>query len=276
MSKYLPKGLSKHAWKIGAGALSLFGLSQCFFVVNPGERVIIFDVLNGGIKQTAYDKGLHFRVPFMHRLIQYDTRINPYDYTTFTGTKDLQRVHIKIKIFFRPDADYIQTIHLDLNKDYASKVLPSVGNEVLKAVIAQYDADELLKQREKISSEIKEALTNRANEYHIVLEDVSIYELSFQPEFMASIEKKQVAQQEAEAYKYVVMLREEEMKANIIEAEGQSIAAEMISKAVSEYGKGMVTLRKIEASKQIVEDLSKSRNVGFLPAKGNILYNLNA
>lgn len=257
----------------GLGTAAL--LSNFFFVVHPGERVIVFDVINGGIKQTAYDKGLHFMIPFVQRLIRYDTRITPYDYSTFTGTKDLQRVHIKIKIFFRPDPEYIQTIHLDLNKDYASKVLPSVGNEVLKAVIAQYDADELLKQREKISSEIKEALTNRANEYHIILEDVSIYELKFQPEFMASIERKQVAQQEAEAYKYVVMLREEEMKANVIEAEGQSVAATMVSDAVAKYGEGMVTLRKIEASKQIIENLSSSPNIGFIPGHGNILYNLN-
>ena len=92
---------------------------------------------------------------------------------------------------------------------------------------------------------------------------------------MASIERKQVAQQEAEAYKYIVMLREEEMKANIIEAEGKSIAAQMVSDAVAQYGEGMVTLRKIEASKDIIENLSSSQNVGFLPGKGNILYNLN-
>ena len=257
----------------GVGAATLIG--SCLFVVTPGERVIIFDTVQGGIKEKSFDKGIHFRIPLMQRIIRYDTRITPYDYSTFTGSKDLQRVHIKIKIFFRPDPEYIQTIHLDLNKDYASKVLPSVGNEVLKAVIAQYDADELLKQREKISSEIKETLTNRANEYHIVLEDVSIYELSFQPEFMASIERKQVAQQEAEAYKYVVMLKEEEMKASIIEAEGKSIAAQMVSDAVAKYGEGMVTLRKIEASKEIIHNLSSSDNVGFLPGKGNILYNLN-
>ena len=271
----IPNILKKSSRLITGGIATITLLGGCLFVVKPGERVIIFDTIYGGIKQTAYDKGIHFKIPMVQRLIRYDTRITPYDYSTFTGTKDLQRVHIKIKIFFRPDPEYIQTIHLDLNKDYASKVLPSVGNEVLKAVIAQYDADELLKQREKISSEIKEALTTRANEYHIVLEDVSIYELSFQPEFMASIERKQVAQQEAEAYKYIVMLREEEMKANIIEAEGKSIAAQMVSDAVAQYGEGMVTLRKIEASKDIIENLSSSQNVGFLPGKGNILYNLN-
>ena len=271
--------IKKGTQLLGAGSTllaSTFIASNFIFSVNPGETAIIFDVINGGIKPNVYGKGLHFMIPFMQRVIKYETRITPYDYSTFTGTKDLQRVHIKIKIFYRPDPDHIQTIHLDLNKDYASKVLPSVGNEVLKAVIAQYDADELLKQREKISSEIKETLVNRANEYNIILEDVSIYELNFQPEFMASIERKQVAQQEAEAYKYLVMLKEEEKKAYIIEAQGKSIAAQMVSDAVAEYGEGLVTLRKIEASKEIVESLSKSKNIGFLPGKGNILYNLNA
>lgn len=53
-------------------------------------------------------------------------------------------------------------IHLDLNKDYMNKILPALGNEVSKAVIARYDAEQLLKNREKISNEIKEELMARA------------------------------------------------------------------------------------------------------------------
>ena len=70
-------------------------------------------------------------------------------------------------------------------------------------------------------------------------------------------------------------LREEEMKVQIIEAEGQSEAAKMVSDAVSRYGEGLITLRKIEASKTIVENLSQSRNVGFVPSGGNMLYSLS-
>ena len=55
---------------------------------------------------------------------------------------------------------FIPKIHLDLNKDYASKILPAIGNEVLKTVIAQFDAESLLKNREKISKEIKDVLVN--------------------------------------------------------------------------------------------------------------------
>lgn len=35
--------------------------------------------------------------------------------------------------------------------DYDERVLPSIGNEVLKAIVAQFDAAELITQREVVS-----------------------------------------------------------------------------------------------------------------------------
>lgn len=61
-------------------------------------------------------------------------------------------------MILRPIEDNIPKIHKEFDRDYAKKFLESVGKEVLKSSIAQYDADQLLKKREKISSEIKENL----------------------------------------------------------------------------------------------------------------------
>ena len=92
---------------------------------------------------------------------------------------------------------------------------------------------------------------------------------------MNSIERKQVAQQEAERYKFVVAMAEEEKKAKIIEAEGNSIAAQMISEAVQKYGSAVLELKKIEAAKMIAEKLAMSPNVGFIPGNTNLLLNMN-
>lgn len=82
---------------------------------------------------------------------------------------------------------------------------------------------------------------------------------------MNSIEKKQVAQQEAEMYKYVVMQKEQEKLSKIIESEGNSIAAKMISESVVQNGEALIKLRQIEASKHIAKSLAQSKNVGFIP-----------
>lgn len=258
---------------VAAGAALLAGtaLISCVYRVEPGERAIVFNRFGKGISPRVRGEGFHLYIAPLQEIIKYDIRINPHDFKTFTGTKDMQRVEVKIRIFYRPIEQYLPKIHLDFNKDYVTRILPSIGNEVLKAVVAQYDAEHLLRNREKVAKDIKDGLTARAKNYHIILEDVSIYELQFSPEFMASIEKKQMAQQEAEKYKFVVMQHEEEKNAKVIESEGKALAARMVSDAAAKYGRGLIEYKRIEAAKQIAERLANSQNISFVPSSVNLL-----
>lgn len=154
----------------------------------------------------------------------------------------------------------------NLGEDFDERVLPSIVNEVLKATVAQYDAEQLLTARERVSKQIRDALNQRAADFHLKLEDVSITHLMFSKEFTTAIESKQVAQQEAERSKFVVMKAEQEKKASVIRAEGESQAAELISNALREGGTGMIEVKRIDAAREIAETLSNSRNVVYLPS----------
>ena len=109
----------------------------------------------------------------------------------------------------------------NLGLDWDERVLPSIGNEIIKAVVAQYNAEQLLTQRDKVSNrcvhtvsirascvhcqfllilwcsgkrvtsafaiQVREVLTLRAKEFNILVDDVAITHLSFGTEVCMAV-----------------------------------------------------------------------------------------
>lgn len=155
-----------------------------------------------------------------------------------------------------------------LGQDYDERVLPSIGNEVLKSIVAQFDAAELITQREAVSNRIRNDLMRRAREFNIALEDVSITHMTFGREFTRAVEQKQIAQQDAERARFIVEKAEQERQANVIRAEGEAESADIISKAVMKAGDGLIQIRRIDASREIAQTLASNPNVTYLPGGG--------
>jgi prohibitin 1 len=139
----------------------------------------------------------------------------------------------------------------------------------LKAIVAQFDAAELITQREAVSNRIRDDLLKRAAEFNIALEDVSITHMTFGREFTRAVEQKQIAQQDAERARFIVEKAEQERQANVIRAEGEAESADIISKAVAKAGDGLIQIRRIEASRDIAATLSTNPNVTYLPSGGD-------
>lgn len=56
---------------------------------------------------------------------------------------DLQNVNITLRILFRPVPDQLPKIYTTLGVDYDERVLPSITNEVLKAVVVSFVTESL-------------------------------------------------------------------------------------------------------------------------------------
>jgi prohibitin 2 len=257
---------------LGAAA-SLGGLGftayNSVYSVQPGERAIVFNRVYG-VRPDVISEGTHFVIPWFEWPIIFDVRTRPRAIKSQTGTRDLQMVDIGLRVLTRPEQRALPEIYRKIGLDYDDKILPSIVNEVLKQVIAQFNATALLTQREQVSSRIRANLQERAKDFHIIVEDISITDLKFGREFEKAVESKQVAQQDAERARFIVEKALQDKKSIIIRAEGEAMSANLIGKAISN-NPGFVQLRKIEAAKNIATSVANGANAVYLSSDALLL-----
>ncbi len=167
--------------------------SNCFTVVNAGHTGVV--VTLGKVNEGVLQEGLHFKAPFVQQVVKIDNRIVKLEVTTEAFSKDLQTVSTTLAINYRVDTSKSYSIYKNIGANYEAVLVTPAVNEVLKAIVAQYTAEESVTNRSLISDGLIKGLNDKLNSIGLYITDVNIINFDFSEAFITAIEEKQVAQQ---------------------------------------------------------------------------------
>ena len=148
----------------------------------------------GKVEPNTVSAGVHVIAPWQ-KIVKLDNRTQKVSVETDTFSKDIQQVKVSLAVNFCIDQATAQELYKTVGVNYyESVVLPRILENV-KAVVAEYSAENLVAKRGELSDEILTRLTDDAAAYGINIISISVEDIDFTDEFTDAVERKQVATQ---------------------------------------------------------------------------------
>ncbi|KXG42837.1 prohibitin family protein [Tepidibacillus decaturensis] len=229
------------------GLIVLLALNS-FVIVEAGNRGIVLQL--GAVKPIVLNEGLHFKIPFIQEVIPAEVRVQKAQSEQTAASKDLQVVTTVVAVNFHLNPEEVNKLYQNVGLAYKERIVDPAIGEALKAVTAQYTAEELISKRPEVSIKVKEQLAKKLANYNMVLDEINITEFKFSNEFNNAIEQKQVAEQQALKAKLDLQRVEIEAKQKIEQAKAE---AESLRLQKQEVTPELVELRKIEAQMEAIK-----------------------
>ncbi len=195
-----------------------------------GSSVVVIDAGHTGVVLTfgkaspvVLQEGIHLKVPFAQKIVTINNRIVKTEVTTEAFSKDLQTVSTVIAVNYHINKDSSSDIYKEVGLGYDDVLVVPAINEVLKAVTANYTAQELVGSRGDVSILLEEGLNTKLNPYGLYVNGLNIINWDFSEEYISAVEAKQVAEQN------LIKTKTEQEQALVVantDAEKQVIAAQ--------------------------------------------------
>lgn len=195
-------------------------ISGSVVVVEAGQTGVVLTF--GRVSPVVLQEGFHFKIPFAQTVVTINNRIVKTEVNTEAFSKDLQTVSTVIAVNYHVNKSSSAELYKQVGLGYDDVLVIPAINEVLKAVTANYTAQQLVSSRGDVSILLDENLNAKLNAYGVIVDDLNIINWDFTEEYISAIEAKQVAEQN------LIKTRTEQEQALVIantEAQKQVIAA---------------------------------------------------
>jgi regulator of protease activity HflC (stomatin/prohibitin superfamily) len=190
--------------------LALASIFGSFAIVKSGYIGV---VTTAGKVTGEMQPGIHTKWPFIQHVTKMNVQVQKDQTAATAATNDLQDVTSTVALNYHLDHDQVDNVFVNLSDQYADRIIAPTIQEAVKSVSAKYSASELLTKRASVADDITHILITRLQPRGIVVDQLSIVDFRFSREFTASIESKQVAQQNAERAEFTLQQAQKDAQA---------------------------------------------------------------
>jgi regulator of protease activity HflC (stomatin/prohibitin superfamily) len=221
------------AAKVFLVILVLAIISNFFVIIHAGERGVLLKF--GAVQQTILGEGLHSIIPIIYDVEKLSVRIQNQEVSAEASSKDLQDVHADVALNWHIIPREANLIYQEIGNAQAviQKIISPAIEEVLKAVMARYTAEEIITKRGEVKAGVDQALTERLGAYHIGVDDISLVHVHFSERFSDAVEAKQVAEQEAKRAEFIALKAVKEAEATVNRARGEAEAQRLLKESLT-------------------------------------------
>ncbi len=220
-------------------ALVLTTISQGLVFVQPQERAVIISALPGreGVRGQL-SGGLHWIVPYFESVVTYPISRQTYtmsatpqegqilgDDSVEARTADGQIVFVDASVIFAIDPNNVVKVHIDWQNNYVDNLIRPQARGIIRDAIAVYAVEDVYSaKRDEVTNKISEEMARVLEESGFILVDFVLRNISFSAEYAASIEQKQIAEQQAQRAALIVEQRKQEAEQARQLAQGEADA----------------------------------------------------
>jgi regulator of protease activity HflC (stomatin/prohibitin superfamily) len=258
------------------GIILVIGLSGPLVEVPAGNVGVVTNF--GQVQVGTLEPGLHFVMPIVQHVVNIDTRVQPHQFQEIdAASKELQEVKLTGTMNYHIDGQFASDLYQRVGTDFAPKIIDPAFNDFIKTVVPDYSVNDILAKRDEIRSFAKTQLAANLAQYHIIVDDIYIANISFSDAFQQAIEDKQVAQQRVQTEQQilaqkqiqaqqVVAAAKGEADANVTLADGQAKANQLLAASLSDQ----------ILQYQYIQKLTDKITVMLLPAGNQTIFDLKA
>ncbi len=211
-------------------------ISSFFVIVHAGQRGVLMRF--GEVQKEVLGEGIHLIVPIINTVQNLSVRVQSQEISAEASSKDLQDVFADVALNWHIIPEEANDIFQQIGDEQAivERIINPAVEEVLKAVMAQYTAEEIITEREQVKARVDDSLITRLATYHVAVNDISLVHVHFSERFGDAVEAKQVAEQEAKRAGFMAIkaVKQAEARVNLAkgEAEAQRLIRETLTPAI--------------------------------------------